>query len=152
MQATVVIMSECVVNRYLRHATDDMLRNNRKEIRCPCRKCKREGLLNPFTGDLLTHLLRRGFMDGHTQWISDDEDYEVHGAAAGNDQEGQQFNNNEGQEDEEPDPAHDAGEDGEHDVTEDEDARTPLTSVVQDPHLKELLLKKTTDYRSAARE
>ena len=32
-------------------------------------------------------------MEGHTQWISDDEDDdEIHVAAAGNDQEGQQVN------------------------------------------------------------
>ena len=94
MQAThiMVVMSERVVNIYLRHATEDMLKNGGKEIRCPCRKCKLRGFLNPFSGDLLGHLLRYGFMDGHTQWISDDEDDEVHGASAGN--EGQQDNNN----------------------------------------------------------
>ena len=50
----------------------------------------------------------RGFMDGHTQWMSsDDEDdhEEVVGAAAGNEEEGQQDNN-------------------------DTNTRTPLTSVV----------------------
>src|ERR1041385_5821022 len=41
-------MSERVVNKYLRYATDDMIQNNRREIRCPCRKCKKVGLLNPF--------------------------------------------------------------------------------------------------------
>ena len=88
-----VIMSERVVNKYLRYATEGMLRNNHKEIRCPCRKCKNLGLVNPFTGDLLEHLLMRGFMDGHTQWISDEDD-EVHdGAAAGDDHEGQHDNN-----------------------------------------------------------
>ena len=47
-----------------------------------------------------------------------------------------------------------AGEDSDeqHVTEEDEDTRTPLTSVVRDPHLKELLLKKTTNRRSAARE
>ena len=74
MQATMVTLSEHVVNRYLRHATEDMLRNNRKMIQCLCRKCRLEGALDPFGGHLLEHLLRRGFMVGHTQWISDDED------------------------------------------------------------------------------
>ena len=64
---SMVIISEHVMNRYLKYATEDMLQNNRKEIRCPCRKCKNLGLLNPFTGELLEHLLMRGFMDGHTR-------------------------------------------------------------------------------------
>ena len=87
MQAThiMVVMSERVVNIYLRHATEDMLKNGGNEIRCPCRKCKLKCFLNPFSGDLLGHLLRYGFMDGHTQWITDDEDDEVPGAPAGND-------------------------------------------------------------------
>ena len=94
-------------------------------------------------------------MDGHTQWISDDEDDEVHGAPAGN--EGQQDNNNDqGQqqdvEESDDDPADDHGEIGEQDVTEDDDTRTPLTEVVRDPHMKELLLRKTTNSRSAVRE
>ena len=91
-----VIMSEHVVNTYLRHATEDMLQNKRKDIQCPCRTQR--------------YLLRRGFMDDHTRWIEDDEN---DGAPAGNDQEGQQDNNDEGQEDEEPDPQHDhVGEGG----------------------------------------
>ena len=56
-----------------------------------------EGVLNPFSGDLLGHLLMRGFMDGHTQWIEDDEEDQVHGETAGNDQGApHQDNNNEG--------------------------------------------------------
>ena len=90
-------------------------------------------------------------MDGHTQWISDDE---VDGVPAGN--EGQQDNNNDqGQQqyaEESDDPADDHGQIGEQDVTEDEDTRTPLTEVVQDPHMKELLLRKTTNSRSVVRE
>ena len=122
-----VIMSKRVVNTYLRHATEDMLQNKRKDIQCPCRTCKLEVGFTPFTGDLVEHLLRRGFMDGHTRWIEDDEN---DGAAAGNDQEGQQDNNDEGQEDEEPDPQHDHVEEDDDDhqvVPEEEDTRTPLT-------------------------
>ena len=74
-------MSERVVNKYLRYATDDMIQNNRTEIRCPCRKCKKVGLLNPFSGELLEHLLIHGFMDGHTQWLDEDDDDEVHDGA-----------------------------------------------------------------------
>ena len=144
-----VIMSERVVNTYMRHATEDMLQNKRKDIQCPCQTCKLEVGFSPFTGDLLEHLLRRGFMDGHTRWIEDDEN---DGAAAGNDQEGQQdHNNDEGQEDEEPDPQHDhvgLDCDEERVVPEEEDTWTPLTLVVRDPHLKELFLKKTNNTQS----
>ena len=54
-------------------------------------------------------------------------------------------------EDEEP-AAHDDGDQyqGEQHV-EDADTWTPLTSVVRDPHVQELLLNKTTDARAAAR-
>ena len=47
-----------------------------------------------------------------------------------------------------------AGEDTDeqHITEEDEDTRAPLTSAVQDPHLKELLLKKKSNPISAARE
>ena len=85
-----VTLSERVVNRFLRHATEEMLRNNRKIIQCSCRKCRLEGALDPFSGQLLEHMLRHGFMEGHTQWISDDEDDDkIHEAAVGNDQEWQ---------------------------------------------------------------
>lgn len=115
-------------------------------------KMQKIGLAQPFTGDLLEHRLMRGFMDGHTQWISDEDD-EIHaGAAAGDDHEGQQDNNDGWQEDEEPDPAHDGGEDAEQHVTEVDNMQTLLTSAVRDPHLKELLLKRTTNSRSAGRE
>src|SRR5664279_2071454 len=83
-----VIMSERIVTRYWKNAMDDMLQNNREEIRCLCQKCKLSTLHHPFSGNVRDHLLMRGFMDGHTQWLSDEDDEpEVHGAAAGNDQE-----------------------------------------------------------------
>lgn len=149
-------MSERVVNKYLRYATDDMIQNNRTEIRCPCRKCKKVGLLNPFSGELLEHLLIHGFMDGHTQWLDEDDDDEVHDGAA-DDHDQHDNNNDHEQEDEEPPddpPAHDVGdlEDAEQHVTEDDDMQTLLASAVRDPHLKELLLKKTTNCRSASIE
>src|SRR4051812_39236943 len=86
-------MSECVVNRYLRYATKDMIQNNRKEIRCPCRKCKKLGFLNPFSGELLEHLLMHGFMDGHTQWLDEDDD-QVHDGAVDDHDQGRQHDNN----------------------------------------------------------
>src|ERR1041385_4342493 len=141
-------MSERVVNKYLRYATDDMIQNNRREIRCLCRKCKKVGLLNPFSGELLEHLIIHGFMDGHTQWLDEDDDDEVHDGAVDHDQ--HDNNNDHGQEDEEPPddpPAHDVGdlEDAEQNITEDDDMQTLLASAMRDPHLKELLLKKTTN-------
>ena len=79
VQAIMVITRERNVARYLKYATNDMFQNNCTEIRCPCKKCKLGTLHNPFSGRLQEHLLMRGFMDGHTQWISDDEDDEVLG-------------------------------------------------------------------------
>ena len=82
----------------------------------------------------------RGFMDGHTQWMSDDEDdhEEVSGGAAtdGNEEEGQQDND-----DDEEVTTHDDGDQpqGEQHV-EDADTSTPLNSVMPDPHLQQLLL------------
>ena len=114
----VILMSESIVNRYLKNTMADMYRNEREEIRCPCRKCKLRTLHRPETCIVRDHLLMHGFMDGHTQWLTEeDDDPESHGAAGGNDQEGRQDNNDEqdnkneldnndeGQE--EPDPTHD---------------------------------------------
>ena len=100
-------MSERVMNKYLRYATDDMIQNNRMEIRCPCRKCKKVGLLNPFLRQLLDHLLIHRFMDGHTQWLDEDDDDEVHDGAA-DDHDQHDNNNDHEQEEEEPtdDPPH----------------------------------------------
>src|SRR3954466_10354724 len=70
----VLIMSEDIVARFLKCATADMIRNNKTDIRCPCRRCKLNWVINPDFGNLQAHLLRHGFMDGYTRWISDDED------------------------------------------------------------------------------
>ena len=71
----------------------------------------------------------------------EDDDEDVHGGAAGNDQE-----------DEEPPDHHDEGFAGHHDEEEadvngGEDTGTPtlLTSVVRDPHVQELLLRKSSN-------
>ena len=54
-----------IVNKYLASAMADMLRNNHKEIRCLCRKCKEGCLIDPFEKvHLKAHLLMHGFMDG----------------------------------------------------------------------------------------
>jgi hypothetical protein len=72
-----------MVERWLRSAMHDMHENNRKEILCPCQRCKGGVWLDPFKeGRLKAHLLMTGFMDGYTRWISeDDDDDDVDGAA-----------------------------------------------------------------------
>src|SRR3954469_12319847 len=69
-----------MVDRYLRSEVDDMVAKNEKEILCPCRKCKEGVWLDPFKGGRLkVHLLRYGFMDGYTRWITEDDDDDIDG-------------------------------------------------------------------------
>src|SRR3954471_20263762 len=71
-----------MVDRYLRSAVDDMVEKNEKEILCPCRKCKEGVWLDLFIGGRLkAHLLRYGFMDAYTRWITEDDDDDIDGAA-----------------------------------------------------------------------
>ena len=65
--------------------------------------------MDPDSGQLQNHLLVRGFMDGYTRWISDEDDEDVNGAA-GNEV-GQQDNNGEGGREDEKSPGHDHEED-----------------------------------------
>ena len=153
-----VMMSEKEVDRYLRHATEDMYKNDKDEIRCPCRNCKLMTLHRPFSGVVRDHLLMRGFMDGGAtlSWMNDEDDnVEVHAAepTVEDDDEGDHDmmiveNNNEGREDEEPTTAHDNGEL----VNYMGPTPTPLTTYLKDPHLQELLLRPTSNDRAAARE
>ena len=63
MQANMVLsMSSTRISRYKKDAKEDMVRNKRRHIRCPCRSCKIEHWLDPDSGVLEQHLLRRGFM------------------------------------------------------------------------------------------
>ena len=100
-----------------------------------------------------------GFMDSHMHWtmIIDEEELVVHtdepaAPSTGNDEEGGWEHDEDG---------HDDGEDVEHvvdDIIQQDNndvadtRKTPLTSAVRDPHVQELLTKKTTDARGAARE
>jgi hypothetical protein len=84
-------MNGRIVARFLASAVDDMIQNNRKEIRCPCRKCKQVCLIDPFSGHLKAHLLMHDFMDDYTRWISED-DVDVDGAE---DEEGEDNNDEE---------------------------------------------------------
>src|ERR1043165_3115676 len=53
------------VTRFLEAAVADMHENNRKEIKCPCRKCKEQVWIDPFKGGhLKAHLVMKGFMNG----------------------------------------------------------------------------------------
>ena len=135
------------VKRFLESAVADMRENNRKEIKCPCKKCKERVWMDPFTGGhLKVHLLMYGFMDGYTRWISDDDDGNVDGAQTHNDmgRDEEMTNipeeeNGHGEEDvghEEEDVGHE-----EEDSGHGEDADMPqsdsfvLSSVMQDPHV-----------------
>ena len=71
-----------MVERYWQSAVDDMYEKILKDVLCPCRKCKGGVRLDPFKGGKFkAHLLMHGFMDGHTRWISeDDDDEDVDGA------------------------------------------------------------------------
>ena len=146
------------MNRYVRRATADMYRNNRQDIRCPCRKCKLQALFTPSSETIRDHLLMRGFMDGHTQWMSsdddeDDEDDDDEEFGGNDEEEGhQQQNSDHGEEGT-------AAEDDEHQhqgeqhVQEDAQEYTPLTAAVRDPHVQEVLMDKmtTTDARADLR-
>ena len=58
----VVTTSRGRLGRYKEDAKADMILNNRTQIRCPCQKCKLRTWIDPDSGQLEEHLLRRGFM------------------------------------------------------------------------------------------
>ena len=133
-----------IVAKFLSSAVADMFQNNRKEIRCPCRKCKQEVLIDPFlNGHLKAHLLMFGFMDGYTRRISEDG---INGA------ENNEREDNNGPEEGWNDDAPEHGEDAEHGEEVGQLQPPSLSSIVQDPHLRDLLRKKTTNTRAASRE
>src|SRR3954469_1703059 len=81
------MLSDITVARWMQCATNDMLRNNRTDIRCPCRRCKLECVTEPDSGILEKHLKRNCLMDGYTRWISDetgDQEEDINGGAPGN--------------------------------------------------------------------
>ena len=156
----VIAMRESVVDRYVERATADMYRKKRKDIMCPCRRCKLGSLFDPFSGIVNQHLLRYSFMEGHTQWMSDDGDDDIDGD--GDDDGGDDDNEGDGEdaphdngEEVEEDGAHvDGDQEGreEHAADEDMSRNTPLTAAVQDRHVQELLLSNTsTDPKIAGR-
>ncbi|KAK1678856.1 hypothetical protein QYE76_039704 [Lolium multiflorum] len=167
-KATMVrMMSEGVVARFLKAATAEMIRNNQKEIRCPCRRCKLTSLMDPKADMVRDHLLVRGFMDGY-RWEGDEDDYEfVHGISTRNKEGGEHHVEVPGHDQDVEDPGHDhdhnVGDHGPDDMEdqdggpddedhEDEDDGPSSMDWVQDPYLQELLLKQTSNARDAARE
>ncbi|KAK1665019.1 hypothetical protein QYE76_053178 [Lolium multiflorum] len=161
------MMSEGVVARFLKAATAEMIRNNQKEIRCPCRRCKLTSLMDPKADMVRDHLLVRGFMDGY-RWEGDEDDYEfVHGISTRNKEGGEHHVEVPGHDQDVEDPGHDhdhnVGDHGPDDMEdqdggpddedhEDEDDGPSSMDWVQDPYLQELLLKQTSNARDAARE
>jgi hypothetical protein len=63
-------MNEGTVARYMKAAMHDMIQNNQTEIKCPCHRCKLKCYIDPYSGQLQSHLLSRGFMDGYTRWMT----------------------------------------------------------------------------------
>ena len=63
----VVNMSSGRISRSKEEAKAEMIQCNRRLIRCPCRKCKLMSWIDPDSGQLADHLLRRGFMLGFNQ-------------------------------------------------------------------------------------
>ena len=158
------MMSKIILARWMQCATNDMVHNNRTDIRCPCRRCKLECVTEPGFGVLQIHLMPNGLMDGYTRWISDEagEEEDVNGGAPGN-EEGKQ-DNNVGREDKEHpvyDHEEDAGADHEDQDAghedqdaghEDQDAGHEDSRWVRDPHVRALLVKEAFNARGAARE
>ena len=146
------IMSEGIVARFLKCATADMIRNNKTDIRCPCRRCKLNWVIDPDSGNLQAHLLRHGFMDGYTRWISDDVD---DGDGEGGQHDDDHHHGENGRDDEES-PGDGEGAEADRDDDDldaggaDDDGTT--SGWVRDPYVQELLLKQTSNARAAARE
>jgi hypothetical protein len=66
----VIMMSESIVDRYLKSATTNMMKNNDTEIRRLCRRCKLGKVFDSFSDKVQQHLLMRGFIDGYTQALT----------------------------------------------------------------------------------
>ncbi|KAK1648278.1 hypothetical protein QYE76_066083 [Lolium multiflorum] len=154
----VLSMSSARISRYKIDAKEDMIRNNRRQIRCPCRSCKLERWINPDSGQLEEHLLRRGFMQdnqarpapsngAHEDHVErDDYHHEEDYHHADGDYHHEQEVGGEDHHEEE-----DAGGEHHHDEEEDSGA-TPLISALRDSHVQDLLLQETSNDRVAARE
>ncbi|KAK1579414.1 hypothetical protein QYE76_017647 [Lolium multiflorum] len=124
-----------------------MVRNNMTLIRCPCRKCGLRQWIDPDSGQLEEHLLRRGFMLGFNEEPAANVGHEEEADIGREDEESPEHgvHHEEGEADEGDD---DAGGDGGGDA---ESKQTPLTSALRDPHVQELLLKDTGNAKPEAK-
>src|SRR4051812_5753167 len=86
MQAIMVrdMLSDITVTRWMQCATNEMLQNNRTDIRCPCQRCKLQCMTEPISRILERHLKCNGLMNGYTRWISDEagEEEDVNGGVS----------------------------------------------------------------------
>ncbi|KAK1664211.1 hypothetical protein QYE76_052370 [Lolium multiflorum] len=147
LSTMVVHMREGQVVRYKVNAKADMVRNNMTLIRCPCRKCGLRQWIDPDSGQLEEHLLRRGFMLGFNEEPAANVGHEEEADIGREDEESPEHgvHHEEGEGDEGDD---DAGGDGGGDA---ESKQTPLTSALRDPHVQELLLKDTGNAKPEAK-
>jgi hypothetical protein len=156
-----MMVSGTIVERWLRSAVQDMNENKWTEILCLCWRCKGGVWLDPYEdGRFMVHLLMTGFMDGYTQCISEDDEDEDADRAANDDMgPDEEMTDNGGGEE----AGHGGGEGAGHGGGEGagdgggEDMDTPqpsslLSSIVRDPHVRDLLRKKTSSDRAASRE
>ena len=154
----VVNMSSGRISRYKEEVKAEMIQCSRRQIRCPCRKCKLVSWIGPDFGQLEDHLLRRGFMLGLNEAPTANGAHEDEGGR-GEDEEspghGYQDEGDVGEQDDHDEgdvggqEGHDEGVDG---GEEDANTQNPLMSALQDSHVQELLLKETSNARAAARE
>jgi hypothetical protein len=145
MQSTMVVhMREGQVVRYKVNAKADMVRNNMTLIRCPCRKCGLRQWIDPDSGQLEEHLLRRGFMLGFNEEPAANVGHEEEDDIGREDEESPEH----GVHHEADEGDDDAGADG---GGEAESTQTPLTSALRDPHVQELLLKDTGNAKPEAK-
>src|SRR3954470_3088955 len=149
------MLSDITVARWMQCATNDMLRNNRTDIRCPYRRCKLECVTEPDSGILEKHLKCNDLMDGYTRWISDETEEDLNGGAPGNEEGQPEEDHDAGHQDQ--DAGHEDQADAEHEdqVAGHEDqysGHTDSSSWVRDPHVQELLVKEPLNARGAARE
>nr|XP_051202093.1 uncharacterized protein LOC127315663 [Lolium perenne] len=143
----VIHMREGQVVRYKVNAKAGMVRNNMTLIRCPCQKCGLRQWIDPDSGQLEEHLLRRGFMLGFNEEPAVNVGHEEEADIGREDEESPEHgvHHEEGEADEGDD---DAGGDGGGDA---ESTQTPLMSALRDPHVQELLLKDTGNAKPEAK-
>lgn len=140
---------------FLNFAMANMIQKGEVQILCPCPTCEYGVLHNPFEGSVLAHLLRHGFVIGYTRWTKHGEE-DVSDDEGGNNEAENSFDEAEQPEGGNNEHAH-GGENDEMPLEHEEDHETvtqdmSLATMLQDPHVKDLLRKKTTTERAAIKE